>query len=288
MNQAAAAIIKALCYSDQFDFPLTRQELAPRLISSQSIPPHQFTTSLNRLAGNGQIKKTGSYYHLPGRSATVTSRLSRLPVSRAKITYATGLAQRLLKLPFVSAVFLTGTVAVKNAAPADDLDLLLITRPDSLWSARFVVTSWLELTGKRRRPRQRQAADKVCANLYLDQNRLTVPIHLRNLYTAHEVIQVRPLADPYGLHARFLRRNAWITTFLGNTKLSPTAAASLTTPVKSKAPLWLEKHLRLLQHRYMKPRQTREHVTANQAFFHPTDLAPRILTDYNRKLESYL
>lgn len=287
MNPVARSLIQTLAYSDIFNYPLTSNEIYQRLISPTLITQKQVTQTLETLVHNGLIKRTGSYYHLPGKAKAVAQRLVHTRHSTIKLHQAQKVAAKLITLPYVKSVLLTGTVAVNNASAEDDIDLMIITAANSLWSTRLNVTLWLEWQGLRRRPHQDQASNKMCVNLYLSETNLAVPKTKRNLYTAFEVFQVKPLCDPYHLHYQFLKQNHWITSFLGNAEPVLPATSPLPTS-QLHAPVWYERSLYQLQRLYMKPRRTRELIDPHHAYFHPRDLASDILSLYNKKVESYL
>lgn len=285
MNQIATAILSTLCYSDIFNFPLTKNELYEKCITAQEIVPKKFLQELQRLVDNGQVKKTSSYYHLPRRAQCVNSRLLHKNYSEKKISKAKLVADRLMKLPYVTGVFVTGSVAVQNATINDDIDLMILTQPHSLWTTRLIVTFWLEWYRLRRRPGQQDVSDLFCANLYLTIDDLSVAENNRNLYTAYEIIQVKPLADPDNYYQKFIHENWWIRKYVAHwtpTLKSTNRSISLIAKIK-KAPYWLEKLLFYLQLIYMAKRRTREQISLSHAYFHPNDLASLFVSDYNMK-----
>jgi hypothetical protein len=204
--------------------------------------------------------------------------------SKQKRQVADQIAEKLHIVPFLEAVLLTGAVSVNNATKNDDIDICIITTPESLWTCRLFAVLKLERLGIRRRPHTQVRSDQICLNLLLAANELTVPPALQNLYTAHEVIQTKPLFDPKGYHSRFIAANAWIHTYLPNIVIPKMK----TRPAVSKqAPLSVESSLRFVEQLYMRPKRTREMITPGKAYFHPRDTAGIVLSHFNKKLMEY-
>jgi predicted nucleotidyltransferase len=279
-------IITTLCYADIFDFPLKESEIYELLIFSKKASIQTIQKRLSYLLQNGLIQQTNNYYHLPNRSSIVKKRLTHLQNSRRKMTIATTIAKKLAKVPFVRAVFLTGAVAVDNATRQDDIDILIISAPNSLWTCRFFAILLLEILRARRRPYAKRTAGKICLNLMLSSNSLSILPHLRNLYTAHEVIQVKPLYDPDDYWSAFQKDNAWIHDYLPN-YVMPDISPKIHNHDRQASKI-LEIILRQLQRIYMWPKLTREIISARSAYFHPRDTGHIVLAKLSKNLKQYI
>ncbi len=274
---------KTLVYFDKYDYPLTLDELrywnSP--ISPSSVPPltAKPRTESEKLRGGkekGVIYKNG-YYFLPGRSRLVKLRHQREKFSKAKWLIAKKVGESLKKFPTISAVFVTGALAMNNCPKDDDIDLMIITYPNTLWITRLFVN--LYLWRLRRFPGQTSAPDKICPNLWLDTNNLV--LHTHNIYTAHEILQAKCIFDRGSVHHQFLTQNSWVKKYLPNAYLSLLKLPSPTAKPRAREILgeglrvryWLWS-LNLLffaaQYAYMLPKMTTEKVSLHSAFFHPT------------------
>lgn len=276
MTDLEQAILNTLLYSDHFGFPLTFEEIYLRLVGAGSSRPH-LRLSLLSLVRRGQIVKSGLYYHLPGRNYLVSRRQSRARLAAPKLVRAASLAARLGRLPGVLAVCATGSLAVKNTKPDDDLDLMLITKPGRLWTTRLLVTLYSTLFGLRRTPHSTHNSDKICLNLYLDPAGFSLPPARRSLYSAYELVQALPLYDPGGLYPRLLAANSWVQNFLPNFKLPAAALPSFIIHRSSFISRFIESIAYWFQRQYMSRRITREHITPHSAFFHPRDPGRSVL-----------
>lgn len=276
--------MKALVYADLFDFPLTEEEIYWWYVGRRPVTHASLEQGLAQLMHKHLLDMAFGYYFLPGKNQLVRLRKNRLLPSTVKHMKAVKMAQRIRRIPGVLGVAVTGTVAVKNADADDDIDLMIVTQASRLWQTRLLVTSFLELMGRRRKPGQEAIRDAFCANLYLDVRSLTVPRSRQNLYTAHEVAQAVFLYDKHNVATLFLQQNRWIRRYLPNIFISEQKIRQ-TIPTNNDG--WFERASYGLQRWYMARRMTREWVTASQAYFHPKDMAKIVLSRYDRSLKHY-
>lgn len=275
-NSMYQAIIKTLCYSAVFKYPLTLEELHRRLIGHKtSISNLKQTLKAVRLH-----QKQGLYFINPSH---VDHRTIANDQANQKIKKVKKIIQFLKIIPSIEAVYVTGAVSVGNAAKEDDIDLMIITKTASLWTTRIVTNVLLDLLGVRRKPNSISFNNKVCLNLWLAADALTVPTSQRSLYTAYEVIQARPLFDRQDTHRQFMYQNRWITKYLPNVKIPPKTINS-SSPINNP----FEKLLYQLQKSHMKSKMTREKVSLNHAFFHPRNTSHQVLNKYEQLLKKYL
>ncbi len=209
-------------------------------------------------------------------------------ISKFKIGKAKHIARFLSFFPTISLIAVTGSLAVDNARVDDDLDLFIITRADTLWLTRLFVIPLISIFFKRRLPKYQilniksQIADAVCLNLWLDESALAVPKNKRSLYTAHEVLQAKPIFDRGGIYAKFILANSWTSKYLANAfKIASAGMMQNHAQIPwqrpgmrawlLRIPNWLNYLAFKLQFHYMKSKITRETITLHSAYFHPND-----------------
>ena len=203
---------RALCYADVFDFPLTLEEMQRFAIRTGK------TISFSEI--QKKVKHMRGYYYLQGRAKLVAKRERGLQIVKHKHALARQAAQFFRLFPMISAVFITGGLAVGNVVEQDDIDFMIVTKPGWLWTTRFFVVGLSKLLGRythKRRTRLEATpadANTWCLNFWVDETTLEVPKKFRNLYTAHEVMQATPILDRAHIAERFLAKNTWIFAFL--------------------------------------------------------------------------
>ncbi len=271
------AIFSTLAYSDHFNFPLSIEEMYVRLVGARSSRP-QTMLRIQQLVKSKVISQSGEYFHLPNRSHLVALRQQNQITSNKLLIRARSLSSNISRLSSnILAIYLTGSLAVGNAGGDADIDLMIITKNNRLWTTRLTITSYATLYGLRRTPRSTTNSGKLCLNLYLTPRAFLLPSDRRSLYTAYELIQTKPLYDPFDTYSQLLSTNSWITQYLPNFPL----------PKKDHQPLYdfkslrlydnlLEKVLYYLQLLYMRRKITREYITPHAAFFHPNNPAPKV------------
>lgn len=279
------SIIATLTYSDHFSFPLTLTELRARLIKVRVTNEQTLLSAAKKMLKNNLIGKTGDFYHLPGGDKNISLRRKNQKISGPSVKKAQSLAKRISKVPGVTAIYLTGSLAVLNSPLAGDIDLMIVTRPHRLWTTRILLTLYTELFGLRRRPHSGDSPGKVCLNLYLTPDSFKLPESKQSLYTAYELIQAVPLYDPSDTHSALLAANSWIRNYLPNYR-APGSVKRSAQSRKSRSILkgffdisldYIELLAYQLQLLYMRKKMTREYITKNSAFFHPNNPGAKVL-----------
>lgn len=287
MKPLSQSVLKTLTYADLFDFPLTLSEIYLYLITPPPTSLARVEKEINRLPK--LIDSQKDYFFLKGKDETVSLRQKKAPSNQKKLLLAQKSARLLKIIPWVQAVLVTGALARQNASPQDDIDWLIITSPRRLWLTRFLTVSLLQFLGRRRRPRQQKVQDKICLNLFLDQNQLLFPPSERHLFTAHEILQSRLLWQRNDVYFRLLKANSWTKNYLPHAfaKLAPKHLPSSqrrNSPSLSSILDFLEKIAFQFQLAYMKPKKTIEKVSPHRALFHPQDISSWVLTEYQKRL----
>lgn len=205
-------------------------------------------------------------------------RIDREKLSHQKEVVALKISRMLQKVPTIEAVFLTGSVAVYNAKRGADIDLMIITKPNTLWLTRLVIFPWLK--------------KRVCPNLFLDSRHLK--IKSQNLFTAHEVLQAKCLYDRDGIEAKWLKENVWTERYLPNaykSRLLKLTAKNRNFRQKALLSFLLapfEFVAYVFQYLYQKPKQTNESLGWGYAFFHPKSLSSPIERKFEKRLLKYM
>lgn len=266
--------IATVAYADIFAYPLTREEIVHWAVGGMSELPSGIK-SLHRTPAGGN-----EYVHLPGRARIVNLRRIRKHIATRKWHRIYHVMKYFRFIPTLLLVGVTGGLAVDNAKEQDDIDVFFITRKNTLWITRSLVTLGAEWLGVRRRPDDGVVADKICLNMFMAEDALGLPSGEQDLFAAHEVLQMVPLWEREGVCHRFLSANSWVRYFLphawkerlrivGQTterkpKYTPTSVLSLLFPL-------LEPIAMYAQLRYMNNRRTNEVIRSGMIRFHPHD-----------------
>lgn len=264
-------VYPALRYSQKFSYPLTSREIWFWQIGSKL----SYSQIQKQLSGFTQLR---GLYYLPGQRQIVSLREKRQIVSKAKWNIALDVCQKLSCFPSIRALYVTGALSMNNSPEDDDIDIMIITAPHTLWLTRLVVSLYLKILGLRRDPyltehSSPRVSNKICDNLWLDTDHLAIFPH--DLYRAHEFLQAKCLYDKDSVHSRLLSANSWIGEYLPVAYKKQTLGLSqisfLPDTFHRFNPLLIviNYFFYFFQLLYMLPHLTREQINPGYALFHP-------------------
>lgn len=249
-------------YHNLFDYPLTFNEF----IKWSCGVKLKIKSELKIVSKNG-------YSFISGREGLVYKRNIRKRYSEKKIAIAKKAAGFLRIIPTIKMIGVTGSVAMYNADRYDDIDLLIITSKGKLWTTRLIAYLLLKLFGfKLRKPFLKDVNNKLCLNMWIDESDLIWKKSARNIYTAHEILQIIPLFTKDGVYDSFMSANGWALKYWPNALGKKHYNIKYNRKKITKFDLF-EKAAFCAQIVYMKPRKTREVITRTRAIFHPVDLS---------------
>lgn len=179
-------------YHDIFDYPLTKQDL------------HKWQCKY-KLSGlkDFQVNSKNGYYFLKGRESIVRQRIKRQKYSEKKLKIAHKAIKTLIKIPTIKMIGITGSVAMLSAKKESDIDFLIITSKGWLWTTRLLTYALLNIFSlPYRNAGDKEEEDKLCLNMWIDETDLI--FKQRNLYTAHEIAQILPIANKDNTYERFI------------------------------------------------------------------------------------
>ncbi|MBI2010445.1 MAG: hypothetical protein HYS86_04710 [Candidatus Chisholmbacteria bacterium] len=311
------AILRTLAYADIFSYPLTQKEFHHWLINRKKASVSSVNSAVSVLLKKpAKIARVGHYYTLKGRTYFVNLRHHRGSWSRPKLIEAKRVGEWLKIIPTITMVAVTGALSMGNTDKDDDIDLLIVTTPNTLWLTRLLVVPLISLIAKRRTPstsyksldpeqakrveglKDKSFNNAICLNLWLDETALMIPKKNQNLYTAHEVAQVKPLWSRPARRSpeqsrkgeggrevknKLLIHNRWVKQFLANIKILSKPTKEKSTKPSSVVNI-VNQFAFLIQHLYMKRRITREKVTLHAAFFHPKNTKSEVMKQYHFRL----
>lgn len=119
-------------------------------------------------------------------------------------------AAKLLQLiPYIRAVFLTGSVARGEAKKSSDIDFFIVTKLGRIWTCRALVTIFIQLMGIRRYGDK--IAGRICLNRYQTEDNLEIKPH--NNYHRYDYSQSITLIDLKNIEEKYQKANKWIGKF---------------------------------------------------------------------------
>lgn len=250
-----AAIKKTIEYAIKFDCHISKKEIEQRLISKNIFSNREIKEALSNL----KLVSKKNFWKL------------------AKIKKAKELADK-IKTKFNDILFLgiSGSVASGYPKKNDDIDILVVTKSNTLWKTRLILRWWIY---KNKIPHRsfgkKERANQFCFNLWLDENSLKLPKDKQNLKNSVDLILLKPLINKQKTYEKFISENGWAKKWV---------ATGYNKIIKLFVPRWTSGDISLKkgksldgiinflvfcpQYLYMKKKIKKETIGLYQAFFH--------------------
>lgn len=196
------AVRATVIYADLFDFALDLGEIDRDLVLADA-RPNETAAALRRNVVDGRLVADSQFITLPGRSPLVE--LRRQTIRRAAELWprARYYGRILGAIPFVRMVGVTGSLAANNPGVAADVDYALVVAANRLWLARAGAIAVVRVA--------RRVGVTLCPNYLLSTSALE--LDRRDLYTAHELLQLVPIVGPTTYRA-LIDANRWAARYL--------------------------------------------------------------------------
>lgn len=169
-------------------------------------------------------------------------------------------------------VGITGSVAAGYPDENDDIDLMIITKKNTLWLTRlklryFIYTKHIP----HRKYGQKENRDEFCFNLWLDEDKLLLPKSRQNLKSAVDLILMKAILNRENAYEKFILENDWAKRWVATGySLKPSAPDKIGDTSLDREAL-LDKVINWLvfipQYLFMKRRIKSEEISLKQAIF---------------------
>lgn len=248
------AIKKTIDYAASFGSHINKKEIEQRLISNKIFTKSEI---------NNEIKKI--------KWKNKKNKWNKLKMAKAK-QFALLIEDRFKEVFFLG---ISGSVASGHPKENDDIDLLIVTKADTLWKNRLKLRWWVY---KNKIPHRKfeteEIKDQFCFNLWLDEKFLEIPKDMHNLKNATDLILLIPLLNKNKTYEKILVKNSWVKKYLATgymNKLSDCQIVRLSDKTKNRSEI-LKKISNWIyfwpQYVYMKNKIRQEKIGLHQAFFH--------------------
>lgn len=217
-DSLSQSIISTLSYFDQFDYPLTAEELYRFLwqpLVNLTYP--DFLVQLEIISKEQVCENTLGYYHLSGRSSISEDRRRCLVFVEEKMVIARKAARLLANVPFVKAMYACNTVAAGWPTEKSDIDVFIVVKFGRLWLTRILVTGLIAVANLRRG--KQRITDLICLSFYGTDKHLnvsSVAIAAPDIYLIYWLQQLVPVYDDGLITQRLYQENSWAQVYLPN------------------------------------------------------------------------
>lgn len=216
MSNIQKEILKTLCFYDIFNYPLTPIELWQQSSSKSDLS--DILKTLPKINETLIAQKNG-FYFLPGRKEIVDTRIKRYNHTLRKIKRIHLISNFFKFIPSISLIAIGNSIGAHNLKDSGDIDLLIITKPQAIWTTRFITTSLMKITGLR--PQENNQKDKICLSFFLteksqDLNQLKAC--KEDHYLTHWLSNLYPIYNKNNAYEKLIGSNAWLHYALPNWK----------------------------------------------------------------------
>lgn len=222
------SILRTLCYFDNFNLPLTAQELYKYLWQPPFISLEQFYAELENI--QRPLDSQSGFYFLAERNNLVEERRKMAVASHQRLSLAKKAINKLRYAPFIRAVFICNNVAFETATADSDVDVFIVVKPGRIWLVRFLATFILSLFGWRRN--KKKINNRICLSFYTTADNLDfrkIAISETDIYLLYWLCFLVPILDRENIYQKIWSSNSvWIKKFL------PNMIEPMTAPTKYK------------------------------------------------------
>ena len=205
MNQAKKAILRTLAFFDQFQRGLTKQELSEW---TWQFKIEDISGVLLALEHEGKIINQQGIYGLRNNivSNAKLREIQALPLKEKGQLFA----NKLLRSPDVAGVFLVNSLALKTNHDHSDIDLLIIARPNRIWTVRLYAAYLAQRMGWRRH--DDQIAGRICLSFFVTTeflNMADIRLHQDDIYLHYWLLSAIYLGGEVD-RSYLLNQNKWL------------------------------------------------------------------------------
>ncbi|MCF7836123.1 hypothetical protein K9N08_00485 [Candidatus Gracilibacteria bacterium] len=207
---------KTICWFDLFAQPVSLEEIHRFLLSSKASKKEVEKS----LAKDSRVGKSFGFYFVRGKNASVLKRCG-------KQYHAGKLWKRVLRhlfilrfTPFLKLVAVGNTLAMGFPERNSDIDLLVVTKQNRLFTTRAFLTFFAHIFRMRRS--ERKIRGRFCLSFFLTENSLNlekIKIAREDIYLAFWVATLTPI---FGDSSEIFAANNWVREYFPNLKLKTT------------------------------------------------------------------
>lgn len=218
MTPVDKAVLETLSFFEQFKRALSVEEIH-QLLWQRAAFASAVESSVNHLTGQKLLVKQGNLVALNTETILMTGKRQRL-ISRYRAA-ALKIARILQRIPGIQSVLLMNSLAMQTLKAASDIDLMIISSPGHLYTARALAIASLEMRGLNKSITRQ--AGKACLGYWLAEDNLSVEQYQTEPHTAaYWIATMVPLVG-FEAYSRFIEANDWVKDDLPNWQMHETA-----------------------------------------------------------------
>ncbi len=214
-----SAILDTVNFFDLFDFPLTKAEIIDNLWKCEA-KSVDIIDQIDILIRENILSTGESFIFLSGRQDLIKIRKERYLSSFYKLQQIEKEKWMFALSPFVKMIAIANTLAYSNAKADGDIDILVVTQKNRLYTTRIFLTFWLLLLGKWRHGNN--VKDRYCLSFLvtednIDMSNLKFP-DSDDIYLCFWTKWLKPwFVTDNTVAKRYFTENIWVKKYIPNT-----------------------------------------------------------------------
>lgn len=205
------SLIQVLQYFSNFSYPPTIEEAY--MFLNKKISEREFNLLIDSLVQKKKILKLGNRLSINQSHFTIFEK--RKNISNRLLSRSIFYIKLLRSIPTIQYVGISGSLSMSNTSNEGDIDIFIITKPNTIWTTRFLVLIYKYIIIAIRN----DIGSKFCFNLFFSEKGLQIPAHKRNEYIGHELLQLKSVVNKEHTYEALLFSNKWLKKFFPNNSL---------------------------------------------------------------------
>lgn len=233
------AVFQTILYLDMFAFAPTLLEIEKWLLKHDD-PVPSLTQIQDICDDNPFIVQIQGFFILKGKEELVDFRKRKYNYTDQKWKRVKPYLHLLAIMPHVQAIWFVNSMGWNNARQKSDIDLLIVTTPGKIWSARFFTTALMKIL--RQRPHEQKEERAICLSLYVAADSFSMEpykIGAEDIHFSFWASQFYPIYDN-GQFQEYIASNSWLNNIFCNLTWIKQ------TPVRKIQISWAEKIIKKL------------------------------------------
>ena len=210
------ALLRALCYFAATHYPPTLFELWKYAYRpEQTFTLAQAYEMVSHPEFQSRVETVEGYVWPKGHdgfSEAITQRSLRYVDAQKKFKRLRFALRYMRYVPGVVAAAAVNTLAWWQTKPESDIDLLIITEPNRLWTARFFLILPFKMLGLRPTPKK-QVSSPFCFSFFVASNALSfdeLRLTPKDSYFSFWFANIVPVYDSTGMFKQLRTKNSWV------------------------------------------------------------------------------
>ena len=210
-------LLATVAYFDVFELPVAESHLSALIWGDAGFNLLELEVAMTEL--EGALERRDGFLFLSGRAHLIAGRQERERLQTRLLKKAKHIKWLLRTTPFVEFVAVCNYLPLGVVEENSDIDLLVVTTPGRIFSARLLLTIFFQIVGMRRH------ADKVegrfCLSFYLNRHSLSLErllIKPNDFYMAYWMLALWPLYGDKSIYQEMMRENEkWLQQYFSGT-----------------------------------------------------------------------